>query len=206
MRDIIILGLAAHGPEMAEIVDRVNAVEKTWNLLGFISPDGRKLGETVVDYPVLGGMEVLEDYPDAHVVPHGELAERLDVPRHRLVSLVDPSAFVSRTARTGAGCVIYPHCYIGPDAQLHDLVMCLSGCILNHDNVIEERVFFASGVTLAGYVHVESDSYMGQGCNCRQYVRIGHGSLVGMGAVVIEDVPPNSVMAGNLARKLKDSQ
>lgn len=206
MRDLIILGLGAHGPEMAEIVDRVNGVRRIWNLLGFISPDGRKVGEYVNDYPVLGTMETLKDYPNACVVPHGEVPQRLEVPRHQLVSLIDPSAFVSRTAQIGVGCVIFPHCYVGLNARLHDFVMCLSGCIINHDNVIEERVFLASGVTLAGYVHVESDCYLGQGCNVRQYLRIGRGSLIGMGAVVVKVVPPNSVMTGNPAWKLRDRQ
>jgi sugar O-acyltransferase (sialic acid O-acetyltransferase NeuD family) len=204
MRDLIILGLGAHGPEMAEIVDRVNAVERRWNLLGFISPDGRKVGERVNGYPVLGRMDVLEDHPDACVVPHGEVPERLEVPRHRLVSLIDPTAFVSRTAQVGVGCVLFPHCYVGLDARLHDFVMCLAGCVINHDNVIEERVFLASGVILAGYVHVEPDCFLGQGCNCKQYLTIGRGSLIGMGAVVTRRVEPNSVMVGNPARKLRD--
>lgn len=206
MRDLIILGLGAHGPEMAEIVDRVNGVQKTWNLLGFISPDGRKVGESVNDYPVLGTMEVLKKYPKASVVPHGEVPQRLEVPRHQLVSLIDPSSFVSRTAQIGLGCVLFPHCYVGLNARLHDFVMCLSGCIINHDNVIEERVFFTSGVTLAGYVHIESDCFLGQGCNVRQYLRIGQNSLIGMGAVVVKEVAPNSVMVGNPARKLRDRQ
>lgn len=81
-------------------------------------------------------------------------------------------------------------------ARLHDFVMCLSGCVINHDSVIEERVFLASGVRLAGYVHVEPDCYLGQGCNVRQYLKIGRGSLIGMGSVVVRDVPPNSVYGG----------
>jgi sugar O-acyltransferase (sialic acid O-acetyltransferase NeuD family) len=206
MRDLIILGLGAHGPEMAEIVDRVNAVRETWNLLGFISPDGRKAGETVNGYPVLGTIEALDHHPDACVVPHGEVPERLSVPRQRLVSLIDPSSFVSRTAKIGAGCVLFPHCYVGLNARLHDFVFCLSGCIINHDDVIEERVLLTAGVTLAGYVHVEPDCYLGQGCNVRQYLRIGRGSQIGMGAVVVKDVPPNSVMVGNPARKLRDRE
>ena len=44
----------------------------------------------------------------------------------------------------------------------------------------------------------------GTGCTVRQYLRIGKDSFIGMGAVVVRDVPPNAVMAGNPARKLKD--
>ena len=206
MQDLIILGLGAHGPEMAEIVDRVNSVQETWNLLGFISPDGHKIGEHVNGYSVLGSMEVLKDYPDAGVLPICDVPQRLEMPRHQFVSVIDPSAFVSRTAEIGVGCVIFPYCYVGLNARLHDFVFCLSGCIINHDDVIEQNVILASGVTLAGSVHVESDCYLGQGCTCRQYLRIGRGSLIGMGAVVANDVPPNSVMVGNPARKLRDRQ
>lgn len=70
--------------------------------------------------------------------------------------------------------------------------------------MIEDRVEITSGVNLAGYVHVEADCYLGQGCTCRQNIRIGRGSLIGMGSVVVKDVPPNSVMVGNPARKLRE--
>jgi len=204
MQDLIILGIGAHGPEMAEIVERVNRVQERWNLLGFISPDGGKVGECVNGYPVLGTMEALKDYPNAGVVPVCQTPQRSEVPRYQLASLIDPSAFVSRTTQIGAGCVIYPHCYIGLNARLGDFVFCLSGCIINHDDVIEPRTILASGVTLAGHVHVESDCYLGQGCTCRQFLRVGQGSLIGMGAVVLDDVAPNSVMVGNPARKLRE--
>jgi len=35
-------------------------------------------------------------------------------------------------------------------------------------------------------------------------VRIGRGSLIGMGAVVVKDVVPDSVIIGNPGRKLRD--
>ena len=36
-------------------------------------------------------------------------------------------------------------------------------------------------------------------------LRIGRDSLIGMGCVVVKDVPPNSVMAGNPARRMRDN-
>jgi len=204
MRDLIILGTGVHGGEMAELVERVNRVAPTWNLLGVISPTGDDVGTLHNGCSVLGGPEVLERCPEAALVPDNAWPRTLEVPRERLVSLIDPSCFVSRTARLGAGCVLYPHCYVGLHAVLGDYVFALAGCTINHDDVIEDRSVLASGATLAGAVHVEPDCYLGQSCTIRQYTRIGRGSLIGMGAVVVKEVPPNSVMAGNPARRLRD--
>lgn len=202
MRDLLILGNGIHNLEMAEIVERVNQGRPTWNLLGYVSADGRGAGETRNGYPVLGGPEAMARYPEAALVPEFGWP-RESTPRERLVSLIDPSAFVSRTASIGAGCVIYPNSFVGAQAQLGDLAFVLGGCVINHDDVLEEGVTLASGVMLAGEVRVEAGCYLGQSCTVRQQLRIGRGSLIGMGAVVIADVPPGVVMAGNPARVLK---
>jgi acetyltransferase-like isoleucine patch superfamily enzyme len=100
--------------------------------------------------------------------------------------------------------VIYPHCYIGLNAVISDYSFVLSGSIINHDDRLGDHVTLASGVNLAGDVRVEAHCYLGQSCSVRQYLRIGRNSLIGMGSVVVHDVPANSVMVGNPARRLRD--
>lgn len=208
VKDLIILGAGVHGAEMAEIAERASNAGAPWRLRGFAVPDSHAdmVGKTINDYPVLGTRDVLERYPDCCVVPDNEYKEPIELPRERIANLIDPSAFVSRTARLGAGCVIYPHCFVGLNASLGDFVFMLAGAVLNHDASLEDRVVVCSGVTLAGGVHVEAGCYLGQGCTVRQNLRVGRDSLIGMGAVVTKDVPPASVMAGNPARKLRDRE
>lgn len=205
MKDLIILGTGVHAAEMAEIVIRINNVLPTWNLMGFITPLESKVGEIYNGYPVLGTRDVLCAYPEVSLVSDNEWPFKKDIPLERLVSIVDPSSFVSRTASIGPGNVIYPNCYVGLNARTGRSVFCLSGCIINHDDVLEDEVLFASGVKLAGSVYVEENCYLGQGCNIRQYLRIGRGSLIGMGSVVVKNVDPNSVMVGNPAKKLREN-
>lgn len=207
MRDLIILGTNVHAAEMVEIVGRVNAAEPTWNLLGLIaSGEGRPEARREINgCPVLGTARDVARYPEAALVPCNEWPKPLRVPRDRLATLVDPSCFVSRTASIGAGCVIYPGCFIGLNAVLGDCVFALGNCAINHDVRLADQVVLASGVLLAGGVRVDKGCYLGQGCTIRQNLRISRGSLVGMGSVVVEDVPPEIVVAGNPARQLRDA-
>jgi len=204
MKDLYILGTGVHGGEMAEIVERANRERNTWRLRGFIAAEEKYVGTERNGVKVVAAKDAVAGLAEAEFVPDNEWPRGFPVPREQLVSLVDPSAFVSRTATIGRGCVIYPHCYVGLNARVGDYVFSLAGCVINHDDVVEDRVVLASAVTLAGSVHVEADCYLGQSSTVRQYVRIGAGSLIGMGAVVIKDVPPNSVMVGNPARRLRE--
>jgi sugar O-acyltransferase (sialic acid O-acetyltransferase NeuD family) len=205
MRDLLILGTGAHAAEMAGIVERINAAAPTWRMLGFVSADPVGSSGTLNGHPVLGA-DAITDLRDTALAVENEWPRPLSVSRERLASLVDPSVFVAPSACIGSGCVFFPHGFVGHRAQLGDEVFCLAGCILNHDVVVEDGVIMASGVVLAGSVHVEAGCYLGQFCTVRQQVRIGRGSLIGMGAVVLRDVPPNSVMVGNPARRLRDRE
>ena len=202
MKDLMILGTQVHAQEMAEIVERVNAVAPRWRLKGYLTYDEVEAGTELNGYPVLAGGWDSEEHAEAVFVPSYGVPREALPPRERLVSLIDPSTFVSRTATIGVGCVIYPSCYVGLNARLGDLIFCLSGSVINHDDVLEDRVTLASGVQLAGEIHVEADCYLGQACTIRQLLRIGRGSTLGTGAVVVKNVPPGSTMVGNPARAL----
>jgi sugar O-acyltransferase (sialic acid O-acetyltransferase NeuD family) len=203
MRDLVILGTEVHACEMVEIVERVNRLEPTWRLRGYIARSEEHPSGDLNGYPVLGTLEALRKHPDACLVPVEGFPKSPDIPAERLVSLIDPGTFVSRTARIGPGAVIYPNCYVGLRAVIGAWFFCLSGSIVNHDCVIGDQVTICSGVRLAGHVRVEESCYLGQGCNIRQYLTIGAHSLVGMGSVVLKDVPPESVMVGSPARRLR---
>jgi sugar O-acyltransferase (sialic acid O-acetyltransferase NeuD family) len=211
MKDLIILGIGPHAREMADIVEQINQVQATWNLLGFIAATTQAdlVGQYLSGLPVLGiyndvaRLSQAQPYAVAYFAPEYG-SDTTGCPPQRVVSLIAPSAFVARTVQLGAGCVIYPNCFIGYNAVLGERVFMLSGSVVNHDDRLEDNVTLCTNVSLAGSVQVETGCYLGQACTVRQFVRIGRDSLIGMGSVVLEDVPANSVMVGNPARRLRD--
>ncbi len=62
---------------------------------------------------------------------------------------------------------------------------------------------FAGGPHLEPTV-VERDVWIGHGVTVLQGVRIGEGSVIAAGSVVTKDGPPNSIVAGNPGRVLRE--
>lgn len=204
MRELLILSVGPHACEMADLVAQINAIEPTWNVRGYLVPEAQAAivgTRPIAEHAVVGTYADLPQYPEAQLAwAFG--CEFPGFPRERVATLVAPTAFITSTARIGVGCVIYPHCFVGHNARLGERVFLLAGSVINHDVVIEEDVTIATHVALAGSVHVEAGCYLGQSSSVRQLLRIGAGSLVGMGAIVVADVPPDSVVVGNPARQL----
>jgi len=203
MRDLIILGTGIHATEMVEIVRRINLSEPAWKLLGHISTNTDRADSEFYGCPILGGPEALSEYDDACIVSDNEFPKDLSIPRERLVSIIDPSCYIHPSATIEEGSVLYPGCFVGAGAHIGKRVFALTGCVINHDNRIGDACTLATGVHLAGFVTIGDGCYLGQSCSIRQGLSVGEGSLVGMGAVVVKDVPANSVMAGNPARRIR---
>ena len=199
MLDVILVSSGIHGREMVEIIRRTGS----YRLLGIvrsketeeqISPDG---------IPVLGGLSILSRFPDTAVMCDNESKPgNIDI-SERLVSLIDPTAFIHPSAIIGRGCVIYPNCFIGAEAILGENCFLLAGAVVNHNCIVGNNVVMATGAHLAGSVEVNDTAYIGQDATIRQYVTIGKNTLIGMGAVVVKSVPDNAVMIGNPAKLLR---
>jgi len=204
MRELIVCGTGVHALEVLQIVERLNKAEPTYRLVGLLAEEAAAVRRSVCDYPVLGTVAEAARFAGAFFVTGYGQRRAATIPRERLISLVDPSCYVHRTARLGAGTVLYPGCFVGANARLGESIFCLSNSVINHDCVLEDFVTLATGACLAGYVHVGTGAYLGQACTVRQNTSIGAGSLVGTGAVVVKDVAPQTVVVGNPARKLRD--
>jgi UDP-3-O-[3-hydroxymyristoyl] glucosamine N-acyltransferase len=193
-KDVIMLGLDIHGRECADMIARCGK----YNLLGYISPQMDDPPKIFSGYPVLGGENEINAYPDAGLIPLHTWKSHIHM--ERWVTLIDPSAWIASSARIGKGCIIYPNCFVGAEAELCAGVLMLSGSVVNHNCVGGERASLTSRVSLAGSVRVGAGAYLGQGCNIRQFIKIGERAFVGMGAVVVKDVADDATVIGNPAK------
>ncbi len=66
-----------------------------------------------------------------------------------------------------------------------------------HDCQIGNRTIFANNAQLAGHVHVDDWAILGGFTGVHQFCRIGAHAMTAAGSVVIQDVPPYVMAAGN---------
>ena len=74
---------------------------------------------------------------------------------------------------------------------------------IGHDCIIGEKTQITAGVILCSGVKVGKKCWLSPNVTIKDGVSIGDGALVGMGGVVIKDVLPHTVVAGNPARLLE---
>jgi UDP-N-acetylglucosamine acyltransferase len=74
----------------------------------------------------------------------------------------------------------------------HNLFMAYSH--IAHDCVVGDHTIFANGATLAGHVTVQDYVNMGAFSPVHQFCRIGKHAYVGANTVIVQDVPPFSMV------------
>jgi len=68
-----------------------------------------------------------------------------------------------------------------------------------HDCQVGDHTIFANNAQLAGHVHVGDWAILGGFTGVHQFVRVGAHCITGVGSVVLQDIPPYVMAAGNPA-------
>lgn len=117
-----------------------------------------------------------------------------------LVSIVHPSAIVSRHASIGPGAVIFASAVINACSVVGAGAIINTGAIVEHDCVIGDFAHVSPNAVLAGGVTIGQQVWVGACASIRQLISVGQNCIVGMGAVVTKDIESGATVMGNPAR------
>ncbi len=115
-------------------------------------------------------------------------------------TLIHPRATVSSRATLGAGTVVLAGAVVNAGAAIRENCILNTACSVDHDCVLGPHVHICPGARLAGGVTVAEGTMVGTGAVVIPGRRLGRRCLVGAGAVVIRDVPDETVAMGVPAR------
>lgn len=124
---------------------------------------------------------------------------------------IEPGALIREQVEIGAGAVIMMGAIINIGAVIGAGTMIDMGAILGGRATVGTNCHIGAGAVLAGVIEpasatpviVEDDVMIGANAVVLEGCRIGRGSVVAAGAVVVDDVPADVVVAGTPARIIK---
>ena len=114
----------------------------------------------------------------------------------RFESLVHPSAIISPSVEIGEGVLIMPGVIIGSNVNIGQHSFINKAAIIGHDSRLADYVIVQPGVKISGYVDIGEGAHLGAGSIIIEERKVGYRSIVAAGAVVIDDVSKNTMVAG----------
>ena len=212
MRDIVIWGGTGNFKVLCELL------RAQFNVIGYFdsSPDVEKeyrgipcLGNRDSFLKWIAGIEpgrrphFIVSIGPGHGLIRSRIHEELKESGLRPITAIHPTAFVAYNAVVGEGSQIYANAAVCVDAQIGSTCIINTGANVDHECVVDDGASIGPGATLAGLVRVGKNADVYTGATVLPRLEIGEGAIVGAGAVVLEDVPPYTVVVGNPARAIR---
>jgi sugar O-acyltransferase (sialic acid O-acetyltransferase NeuD family) len=211
VQNLIIIGSSGHAKVIIDIAEK----QGKYTVVGLIDRF-REVGETTMNYLVLGGEADLPELLQKHapcevVVAIGDNFIREKVvaqvremlPDVAFATLVHPSASIAGEVILGVGSVVMAQCAINSGTHVGCHVIINTSSAVDHDCTIADFASIAPGAILGGTVHVGHGAIVSLGAHVRHRINIGEHALVGAGSTVLSDVPASVVFYGTPAKEVR---
>lgn len=212
LKKLYIVGSGGFGREVLWLVQRINNLIPTWEVVGFIDDNETLHGTRQDNYLVLGDCDYFTELNEEVWVicsigsakAKKAVIDRLSEMEHvKFATLIDPSVIMSERVVIGEGTVICAGTIVTVDIQIGKHVVLNLDCTVGHDAVIEDYVTIYPSVNISGNVVVGQGTELGTGCQVIQGKNIGKQSVIGAGAVVVRDIPDRCTAVGSPAKPIK---
>ena len=196
---LAILGASGHGKVLADIAELTG-----WEKIDFFDdawPERKNNGAWQVIGDTQKLLNSLKAY-DGVIVAIGnnkirqQKLQQLESAGAKIITLIHPSATVSRYTKIGPGSVVVAGAVINPDCIIGSGVIINTCSSVGHDCTLGDAVHICPGARLAGGIVVYDRAWVGVGTSVRQLITIGADSIVGAGSVVVKDVSSNTTVMG----------
>ncbi len=207
MKNIGIIGTGGFAREVLCLIDDLGLYKK---VRAFFEPN--KIWEANWKGKVLNGVSVL---PYSDIKSSDNITIGIGDPNIRrkvvmelpsdinYMSLIHPSALVSRWAKISDGAIITAGSIITSQIEIGRHCQLNLQTTVGHDCNIGEYFTTAPSVNISGICTIGDCVYFGTGAATRQGINICDNVTVGMGAMVVKDITEPGTYIGIPAKKIK---
>ena len=214
MKKIIIIGGFGNGTVAQSTIEDINLHENKYEILGYLNDN--EIG-TINNHEVLGKVDkkIIEKFLKFNDVEFYyslislklnfnflDKLLKLQIPPHKLPTLIHPTSIISKHSEIGYGCCIQPFVSIGPNVKIGNHVQIYAQALIGHGAIIENFSYIANNACIGADVHLLEGAYIGTNASTIEFIKIGKWSVVGMGSVVLNDIPDYLKFAGNPAKNI----
>lgn len=209
MKDIVIIGAGGFGREVAWLIEDINRIKQTWNIIGFVDDNDAIQGKEINGYNVVGNIEWLRNQELNVVCAIGETLvkkkaiENLKYSNNRYPVLIHPSVIKSNSVEVGEGTIICAGNILTVNINIGKHVIVNLDCTIGHDVVICDYTTILPSSNISGSVKIGECANIGTGSAIIQGVTIGKNTTIGAGTVVTKTLPANCTAVGIPAKPIK---
>jgi sugar O-acyltransferase (sialic acid O-acetyltransferase NeuD family) len=212
MKDIAIYGAGGFGKEVACIINKINAIDVRWKIIGFFDDGVQKNSEISHFGSVLGGLDDLNGWerPLSVVMAIGNperlkfLSGSIDNPNIDFPNIIHPEVAFADTEsfRIGKGNLIARGCTFSCDVTIGDFNQFNSLSSLAHDVIIGSCNVFMPLVRISGDVKIADCNFFGISSIVLQQIKIGSKTRIGAGSIVMNKTRDGFLYMGNPAKRV----
>lgn len=211
VKDIAIYGTGGFGREVACLINRINEVEPTWNLVGFFDDDAslkgtrNEYGEVLGDSEVLNSMEgdlaiaVSVGSPQAVKAIVGKIRKKVEYP-----NLFDPTTHImdKRNFTMGIGNICTMGCSFSIAVRIGNYNTFNTNTGIGHDTVIGDFNSFMPNVNISGGVTIGDENFFGVKSTVLQYLKVGNQVKIGANTLILKSAKDGNLYIGVPAKKM----
>lgn len=213
MKDIAIYGAGGLGREIACMLNKINKIKPTWNLIGFFD-DGKNVGEEISHFGKnLGGINNLNKWDSdlAVCLCFGDpktisyIRSRITNPKIYFPNLIDPSFSIADpdTFIIREGNIIKGHCSCTTHVSIGNFNIFNGFVAMGHDIEISDFNVFMPGVRISGEVSIGNFNLFGSDSFIKQELKIGNNVTLSPLSALLTKPKDGNTYIGNPAKKFK---
>ena len=167
-------------------------------------PEYNYLGE---DNDIINNIENYRDFPIVISPDNSKIRRKLfdmyDQKGFKILSMISPKAYVSKSAEIGEGCIIQSFCNVSCNTKLGKGVRLNTYSNTMHDVSIGDFSIIAPNSVLLGRCIIGEETYIGANATILPSINIGSRCMIGAAAVVTKNIPDGFKVCGNPAKEMK---